>query len=232
MRPSIRVSFILSCTTCGIQARTAADGLWFPDLQRPRTIDGSEGREPLLCKWASHFPLPAPPPSHPVSSHDSLQLAGLVPPTLSCPLLSGSSCLPPQPPCCESPLPGSRLGGAHGWRIGGGEGARRGQRIATFLSLEKGQGNESDSQRVLQLSLQLVLWACCVPGATPCVSLGSKVGCTSCPQPPACYCCLSGIFGIKQVVACNAPRWCLSCGRCCGPAASTWGQALPLSSFR
>lgn len=110
-RPSIGVSFILSRTACGIQAHTAADGLQFPDLQRvPRTIDGSEGREPLLCEWASHFPLSAPPPSHPVSSHDSLQLAGLVPPTLSCPLLSGSSCLPPQPPCCESPLPGSRLG--------------------------------------------------------------------------------------------------------------------------
>lgn len=141
--------------------------------------------------------------------------------------------LPPQPPCCESPLPGSRLGvGAHGWRIGGGEGARRGQRIPTFLSLEKGRGNESHLQRVLQLSLQLVLWARCVPGATPWVSLGSKVGCPSCPQPPACYFCLSGIFGIKQVVTCNAPRWCLSCGRCCGPAASTWGQALPLSSLR
>lgn len=138
----------------------------------------------------------------------------------------------PNPPAVSHLCQGAGWGGAHGWRIGGGEGARRGQRIATFLSLEKGQGNESDSQRVLQLSLQLVLWACCVPGATPCVSLGSKVGCTSCPQPPACYCCLSGIFGIKQVVTCNAPRWCLSCGRCCGPAASTWGQALPLSSFR
>lgn len=41
-----------------------------------------------------------------------------------------------------------------------------------------------------------------------------KVGHPSCPQPPACYFCLLGIFGVKQVITCNTHRWCLSCGRC------------------
>lgn len=113
MRPSRGVSFILSHTPCGTHVCTAAHGLWFPESQSPRTTDGSERRGLLLCKWASHFPPAAPPPSHPVPSHDSLQLAGLVPPT---PLLSPAWWLllvATPTPCCESPLPGSRLGGGH-----------------------------------------------------------------------------------------------------------------------
>lgn len=102
----------------------------------------------LLRKWASHLPLPAPPPPHPVSSLDSLQLAG-----------PGATHVPPAPcllapiACHPSPPAVSHLCQGAGW----GEGTRvenwgRGQCMewaeTISLSLEKGPGNESHLQRL------------------------------------------------------------------------------------
>lgn len=68
-------------------------------------------------------------------------------PRPSCPLLGGSSWLPPQPPAVSHLCQGAGWGGARGWRIGGGEGARSGQRCSsTSLSLRR--GNASRLQRL------------------------------------------------------------------------------------
>lgn len=117
--------------------------------QRPRTTDGGEKKEPLLCKWASHLPLPAPPPSHPMSSHDSLQLAGLGAthaPPVPC-LLAPLTCHP-NPPAVSHLCQGAGWGGTRVENWGKGGCSEWEEILCLLISLEKGTGNESHLQRL------------------------------------------------------------------------------------
>lgn len=127
------MSLIPVHSTYGTHACTAARGFWL--LQRPRTTDGSEKKESLLCKWASHLPLPAPPPSHPMSSHDSLQLAGLGAthaPLVPC-LLAPLTCHP-NPPAVSHLCQGAGWGGTRVENWGKGW-CSDGKRFYAFLYL-------------------------------------------------------------------------------------------------
>lgn len=84
-------------------------------------------------------------------------------PRPSCPLLGGSSWLPPQPPAVSHLCQGAGWGGGHeGGGLGEGKVHEVG-RDALYLFIPAERKCESLAEIDYRMPLQLVLWACC-PG--------------------------------------------------------------------